>query len=438
MKYQKIYSSHYDLDHTGKTLVTSKLQELIDLASEKHAKLIIEKGIYLISSLFLKSNMELHLAEGAVLLGTTEEDTYPIIPTRVAGIEMDWYAGIINIMNQKNVILSGSGKIDGQGPYWWRKYWGDDMKGGMRKDYDEKKLRWACDYDCMRTRNILVSNCEHVLLKDFTSYQSGFWNIHLLYSKYIQVSGIHIASSDKMSPSTDGIDVDSCEQVLIENCELACNDDSIAIKSGRDLDGLRVGKPCRDITIKNCVLKAGFGITLGSELSGGIENIQIDHILYEGTDCGFRIKSSKTRQGYIQNVLISNLCFHNVKYLFHICLNWNPNYCECKIPDGYQGDIPKHWKVLTQESNQSIKTKISNILIQHITADYDTCYDGISRAFHIEGFEEEPIRNVQFRKMNITCKEYGVIEGVQNISFDQVVISAKKMRNKENDSYDNR
>lgn len=436
--YQKIVSSNYDLDKTGTKLMTKELQDLIDLAGRKHAKLVIEKGIYLTASLFLKSNMELYLEEGAVLLGTIDESCYPIIPTRVAGIEMDWYAGLVNVIGQENVVISGPGKIDGQGPYWWRKYWGEDMHGGMRKSYDEQQLRWACDYDCMRLRNVLIMNSQHISLKDFTSYQSGFWNIHLLYSNQVNVTNVHITSLDQMSPSTDGIDVDSCEHVLIENCFIACNDDSIAIKSGRDADGVRVGRPCRHIKIKNCHLKAGFGITLGSELSGGIENITIQNIDFDGTDCGFRIKSSQTRQGYIKHVFVDKLQLHNVKYLFHICLNWNPNYCECKIPQNYQGSIPKHWTVLTQVMENHSKTKISDILIQRVAANYDHSYTGISRAFHIEGYEDEPIRNLQFKKMNISCKEYGIIEFVQVLSFQDVLITATESRNKENDSYDNR
>ena len=120
-------TSDYKIDTTGKTLVTEVLQELIEKTSNSHGILIIEKGTYLVSSLFLKNNMTLKLEKGAVLLATIEENRYPILPTRVAGIEMPWYVGVLNCISCENVTICGEGMIHGNGPYWWNKYWGVDM-----------------------------------------------------------------------------------------------------------------------------------------------------------------------------------------------------------------------------------------------------------------------------------------------------------------------
>ncbi len=434
----KIYSSAYPLDTTGKTLMTKQLQQLIDLASEQEACLVLEQGVYLTSSLFLKSNMELYLAQGTVLLGTTDEAMYPLIDTRVAGIEMEWYGGILNCIGQENVIVSGPGTIDGQGPYWWGKYWGEDGKGGMRQEYDRQGLRWACDYDCKRVRNVVVSHSHQVVLKDFTSYESGFWNIHILYSQQIHIDGIKIDSYGITSPSTDGIDVDSSTDVIIEHCILACNDDNISIKSGRDMDGMRVGKPCKNIRIQHCIIKAGYGITIGSEVTGGIENIHIEDIIYDTTDCGIRIKSSYVRQGYIKNVYVHQIKLHNVKYLFHFYLDWNRNYCTCTLPANYNQPIPKHWQKLLEVPNSISLTRVSNIDISDVEASYDKDYDGISRAFHIVGYEEEPITNITFSNMSIQCKEYGILHFVKNIQMNQVSISALEQNHQEHDEFDNR
>lgn len=157
-----IESSEYNIDNTGKTLETGKLQSLIDRASKEQATLHLSGGIYLTAALFLKSNMQLVMDEDTVLLGTTDESQYDLVDTRIAGIEMQWYPGVLNIYNQENVTVTG-GSIDGQGPYWWAKYWGVDMKGGMRKDYDSKGIRWACDYDCLRVRNMSVQNSSNVI-----------------------------------------------------------------------------------------------------------------------------------------------------------------------------------------------------------------------------------------------------------------------------------
>ena len=235
-------SSEQNIDNTGATLVTAQLQALIDETAAAGGILILENGTYQTASLFLKSGMEFHMEENTVLLGTTDESQYPIIDTRVAGIEMKWYPGVLNVNDQKDVVISG-GTVNGQGEYWWSKYWGDDMQGGMRKEYDARGLRWACDYDCMRVRNVVVMNSSNVTLKDVTSTRSGFWNFHVCYSHDIHIDGVKITSCGTHSPSTDGIDIDSCHDVLIENCVTSCNDDSICIKSGRDGDGIRVGRP---------------------------------------------------------------------------------------------------------------------------------------------------------------------------------------------------
>lgn len=433
------YSSAYGIDNSGTRLVTQQLQELIDETAKVSGKLILETGKYLTASLFLKSNMEFHFEEGAVLLATTDESQYPILPTRVAGVEMDWYPGVLNCNGQSHVTVSGNGSINGQGEYWWNKYWGEDQKGGMRKEYDAKGLRWACDYDCMRVRNVVVMDSREVLLRDFTSNQSGFWNVHICYSSHVHVDGIQIMASGKESPSTDGIDIDSCDHVLVENCVTFCHDDSICIKSGRDADGLRVNRPCHDIEVRNCRILAGFGVTIGSEVSGGVYNITLKNLDYEGTDCGFRIKSSLARRGYIRDVLVDGLKMHNVKYPFHMNLNWNPAYSYCELPKDYQGEVADAWKKLLEQIPDSVPlTEVSDIRIQNVTVWNDDNYKGISRAFHLEGFPTQPINRIHFENMELQCKEFGVLDYVKDISMAQVSVSVSESHNAQNDEYDNR
>ncbi len=431
--------SERTIDRTGASLVTEQLQQLIDETAAAGGILLLEKGIYLTASLFLKGHMEFRFEEGAVLLGTTDESRYPVIPTRAAGVEMDWYPGILNCNGQKDVIVSGPGVIDGQGEYWWSKYWGADTKGGMRKDYDARGLRWACDYDCMRVRNVVVMESEDVVLKDFTSTRSGFWNVHVCYSRNVHIDGVKITACGLASPSTDGIDIDSCEHVLVENCVTDCNDDSICIKSGRDADGLRVNRPCHDITVQNCEIRAGFGVTIGSEVSGGVYDVTLRNIRYHGTDCGFRIKSSIARRGYIKDVLVENLDMVNVKYPIHLFLNWNPAYSYCQLPEGYDGPVPEHWKkLLAQIPDDVPKTRVSNLVIRNVKSRNEEGYEDISRAFHIEGFSDMPICGLHFENVSIQCRELGVINYTEDITFKDVNISVCGARDEKNDAYDNR
>ena len=425
----------FNVDNSGEVLVTDKIQEILN--SNTGNTIIFDEGKYLVSSLFIKSDTKI-VFENAYLIATTDETKYPVLDTRVAGIEMPWYVGVLNVIDQTNVEISGKGTIDGSGPYWWNKYWGNDMHGGMRAKYDKLGLRFACDYDCRRIRNLVVSNSSNIKISDISSVDSGFWNVHILYSHDVVIDNIKIKSDDYMSPSTDGINIDSSYDVEVKNCTLACNDDSICIKSGRDADGIRANRPSHDVNIHDCTILSGFGITIGSELSGGVYNINISNIKYEGTDCGFRIKSTKTRKGYIKHITISNLEMVNVKYLFHFYLNWNPSYSTCKIPKGYIGEIPAYWNTLCEKVDPSISdTVIEDIDISNVKAYQTSDYKGLARAFNIEGFENQIMSKIKFRNIDATVKEFGIIS-YANVSFENTNINVLSKNNPLNDVYDNR
>ncbi|MDF2934659.1 MAG: endopolygalacturonase [Paenibacillaceae bacterium] len=262
MERSKVFrAGDYGAVPDGTTVATGPIQAAIDAAEAAGGgRVEFDPGTYLTGSLFLKSHVELHVAEGVTLLGVASEEGYPEMWSRVAGIEMNWPAGLVNICGQEHAAVTGPGTIDGQGNYWWDKYW------SMREAYTPRGLRWAADYDCKRPRNLLVLDSSHIRLENFTSLRSGFWNVHICYSEHVTVDGLTIR--ENQGPSTDGIDIDSSSHVLVENCSIDCNDDNLCIKSGRDADGLRVNLPAEHIVIRNCYTGEGAGITLGSETSG--------------------------------------------------------------------------------------------------------------------------------------------------------------------------
>lgn len=419
---KKYIVEDYGAKADGVTLCTKAIQAAIDAAAEDGGMVVLGEGRYLSGSLFLKSGIEFYLSEGTVLLGVQDEAQYPFVASRVAGVEMKWPAGLLNVMNQMDVVISGSGTIDGQGEYWWKKYWGEDRKGGMRAVYEPQGLRWAVDYDCTRPRNIIIIHSDNIELKDFTCLRSGFWNIHLCYSRRIHVDGVHIGENS--GPSTDGIDIDSCDEVLIENAVISCNDDSICLKSGRDADGLRVNRVCENVTIQNCRMYAGSGITLGSETSGGIRNIHIRDNYYEGTDFGFRIKSARTRGGVLENIKVENLELVNVKHTFSFLLDWNPTYSYCALPEGYTGEVSERWQKLIEcvPLEKGIPT-VKNIQIKNIQSHYTEDYDGMAMAFEIEAFEGFPIEEVRFQNVQIAAKSFGKIKGVKNWTFEGLTLT---------------
>ncbi|MEW5288945.1 glycoside hydrolase family 28 protein [Erwinia papayae] len=412
------------------SLSTRAIQAAIDRASAGDT-VLIPAGRFLTGSLFLKSHLTLKLAENAVLLGSQQLEDYPPIATRVAGIDMTWPAGIININQCQNVTVSGPGIVDGQGVIWWHKFWGEDENGGMLAEYNQQDLRWVVDYDCQRPRNVVVYQSHSVALDSFTSRESGFWNIHVCYAKQVVLQGLRVENS--AGPSTDGIDIDSSEQVRVQGCSVSCNDDNICIKSGRGAEAQQLARTARDITIRDCQLLKGSGITLGSETSGGIENIIIEHNRFSGTGVGFRIKSARNRGGWIKNIIVRHLTMEDVCYPFMLQLNWFPQYSYSQQSAGTEQ--PYHWRKLSEGvEGLAGLTKVENILVSHVTSRL-TRADGFSRAFFIEGAVEQPITTLHFSHISVQAQEFGKIAGVKDLMFNQVSVDAPAITLAENDIY---
>lgn len=413
----------------GKTLCTKAFEQAVSAAAECGGTVRVPEGTFLTGAVFLKSNMKLYLAEGSVILGTNEESEYPIVESRVAGVEMSWPAALLNVRDAENVVIYGEGCLDGQGEYWWKKYWGEDRKGGMRAAYEKEGLRWAVDYDCFRVRNIQIFRCKNVKLEGFTSRRPGFWNVHLCYSSELLVSGLTIC--DGMGPSTDGVDIDSCQGVVVEKCKISCNDDSICLKSGRDADGLKVNRVCENVVIRDNLLLEGSGITLGSETSGGIRNVEIKNNRFVGTRNGFRLKSAKTRGGVLENIRVEDLQMENVNSAFSFEFNWNPSYSYCKIPEGYQGEVPEYWHRMAEKVPEKLGIpRARNITVKGvrsvITPEYAMQEE--PEAFHICGLEEAPFEDIYFSDMDLQAESFGCIENVTDFTMEGVRVKVGKYR----------
>jgi len=299
----------------GATNSTAAIQKAIDACSSSGGGSVTFKpGKYVTGALFLKSNVNLRINSEVTLLGSQDDADYPSIFTRVAGIEMKWPAGLINVNDQKNVKISGGGTIDGQGRKWWERYW------TLRLKYEPRGLRWASDYDAERVRLMVLWKSSDVTVENLSLKRSGFWTVQVVYSDHVTVNRIRI--SDNAGPSTDGVDIDSSSYVLVENTDIDNNDDDICLKAGRDFDGLRVNRPTEYIVIRNNIARHGSGVvSFGSETSGGIRRVVVYNNRGIGTNEGIRFKSAKTRGGYVEDVLIRDLKMENVPLPFTFTLS---------------------------------------------------------------------------------------------------------------------
>lgn len=402
------------------TVNSSAIQKAIDDCSAKGGGIVSFKpGTYVTGSIFLKSNVNLRIDKGVLILGSQHFTDYPDIDTRIAGIEMKWPAALINIIGQKNAAVTGDGMVNARGKFCWDKYW------AMRKEYDPKGLRWIVDYDAKRVRTLLVQNSSNITLTTVTYKNAGFWTVQLLYSDHLTVDGVIIRNNeDGHGPSTDGIDVDSSTWTLIQNCDIDCNDDNFCLKAGRDWDGLRVNKPTEYVVIRKCVARRGAGlVTLGSETSGGIRHIMATDLTASNTDNGLRLKSATTRGGTVEDIYFQNIKMDSVKNAFWFTLNWYPAYSYSELPKGYVYDsIPAHWKSMLQKVTPPEKGTpyAKNFYISNVTATHSV------NAFGGTGLETSLLTNFVYSNTMITTANIGVVDFTKDWKFEKVSISTDK------------
>jgi polygalacturonase len=398
----------YGAKGDGKTVDTASIQKAIDAAAKARGTVVFAPGVYLTGSLFLKSGTELRVDAGVEIHGVEDQAGYPVMQTRIAGVEMKWPAALINVYEQSHVKISGKGVIDGEGKIWWDKYW------ALRKDYEPKGLRWAADYDCQRPRLIVIYKSSDVDLQGLELRRSGFWTVHICYSQRVHVDGTTIRNNiGGKGPSTDGIDIDSSSNVLVEHCDIDCNDDDICLKAGRDADGLRVNRPTEKIVIRDNTVRGGAaGITIGSETSGGIRDVEAYRIhVLRPVSNGILFKSASTRGGTIQNIVIHDMDMQGVATPIGITLNWNPSYSYAKMPEGITNP-PDYWKVLTEVvSPEKGLPHFRNVKISDIEA------SDAQRAFSVGSYKDSPLENFEFKNLEIDAKMAGSIQYADHWSF---------------------
>lgn len=415
------YVNDYGALPDGKTLNTKSIQQAIDAcASEGGGIVSFLPGRYLTGSIYLKEGVHFMIPGDVTLLGSTNINDYPEIDTRIAGIEIVWPSALINVLNQQNVMISGDGVIHGQGKLFWDAYW------ELRKEYEAKGLRWIVDYDSKRPRALLVSESSDITVKGLTFQQSGFWTMQLLYSSYCTVDGIIVRNNiDGHGPSTDGVDVDSSSHILIENCDIDCNDDNFCLKSGRDSDGLRVNRPTEYIVIRNCISRSGSGLlTCGSETSGGIRYVLADGLKAKGTNVGIRLKSAMNRGGTTEHIYVRNVEIDSVKTVFEATMNWNPAYSYSTLPKEYEGkSLPEHWTKMLEEVPSSKGTPyFQDIYLSDIRIRNSQTFISVS------GSKNSMMKNFSFRNVNAEVEAVGKINYAKNWIFSNVKIMPQKMK----------
>jgi polygalacturonase len=311
----------------GRTKDTAAIARAIDACSAAGGGTVhFPAGRYLTGSIRLESNITLNLDAGATLLYSGDPADSPLVPSRWEDTTAFTHAPLIYANGKENIAVVGRGTLDGQGRNWWWRAGRNDPRSASVRPAQQAWLRLyariqagaattAADFalaaEYLRPSLVEPYNCRNVLIEGVTLTESPMWMLHPLYSENVEVRGVTFRSD---GPNTDGIDVDSCRDVRISDCFFATGDDCIVIKSGRDQDGRRVGKPTEHVAITNCVMYQGHGaIVIGSETSGDVRDVVASNIVAKGTDRGIRIKSQRGRGGVVENVRCDNFVIEDAR-----------------------------------------------------------------------------------------------------------------------------
>ncbi|MCB9770077.1 MAG: glycoside hydrolase family 28 protein [Candidatus Omnitrophica bacterium] len=296
----------------GLTLNTQAFARAINGCAEAGGgKVLVPPGIWLTGAIHLRSHVNLHIQEGAEIRFSTDPDDYlPPVFVRWAGFECYNYSPLIYARDCQNIAITGDGCLNGQGPYWWD--WAElqDRVAGelyalVLKETPVENRVFGNPEEPLRPQFIQPIDCDNVLIEGISILAGPFWTVHAVYCEDFIARGVKVITD---GPNNDGINLDSCKNALVEDCFLWTGDDCVAIKSGLNEDGWRVGRPCENVIVRHCRMERGHGgVVIGSEMSGGVRNIYVHDCEFSGTEIGIRLKSTRGRGGVVENVWCRNL-----------------------------------------------------------------------------------------------------------------------------------
>jgi hypothetical protein len=362
-------------------------------------RVVVPRGKFLTGPIHLRSQVELHLEEGAeVIFSDRFEDYLPVVPVRTGGIEILNYSPLIYAKDCTNIAVTGKGTLNGNAANWWKwksKETARHFKMGIEGVPVEKRVFGTSEAG-IRPNFLCLMNCRNILLEDFTIGSGPNWTIHPVYCENITIRGVIV---DTEGPNNDGIDPDSCRDLLIERCTFSTGDDCVVLKSGYNEDGWRVGRPTENVIMRHCSSKRGHGgLVIGSEMSGDVRNVFMHDCEFDGTDRAIRIKSRRGRGGVVERVYARDIKVRDMKEEV-IILNMD-----------YSSD-----------KNAATNDKapvFRDMCFERITG------DGAPVAIRITGEPDSLVGNIRFREMKIAAKRGVIANHVKGLRFENLTIDA--------------
>jgi len=388
--------SDYGAVNDGKTINTLAIQSAIDkCSSEGGGVLVVPKGTFLTGAIFLKKGVNLFIEKEGVLKGSTRQSDYPQINTRWEGIERVWTSALVNAEGITNIEINGEGVIDGSGAEWPKFVRQNPQQlSQASRDSLSKIPRLG------RPRLVCFKECSKVHIANIRLLNQAVWCIHILYCKDVKIENVNI-TADHTIPSSDGMDIDSSNGVLITGCSIDVNYDCISIKSGKDDDGVRVNRPSENIIVEKCDFGYGHGgVAMGSETSGGIHNVEIRNCTVDaGNWAPIRFKTQPGRTNVVENIAFRDIQMKDAKMAFEMNMEWR------MVPP-----IAPPSKVLPI---------FRNIHFINITG-------SAASVGSMHGLKDSPIKNVTFKDCKISAQKGFRVDNIENIDFSGLTIEVKE------------
>ncbi|MBO9622372.1 MAG: glycoside hydrolase family 28 protein [Sphingomonas sp.] len=406
----------------GTTLNTDAIARAIAAcAAAGGGRVLVPAGDFVTGAVHLKSNVELHLVEGATLRFSTDPAHYPMVFTRWEGIELINYSPLIYAYKARNIAVTGKGTLDGQGSaqHWWswKGPWGGTTEHGWREGLPnqrpararlfqmaedrvpvEKRVFGPGSY--LRPPFIQPYLCENVLIEGVRIRNSPFWNVHPVLCRNVTLRGLDIFGH---GPNNDGTDPESVDMMLIEDCTFDTGDDCIAVNSGRNEDGRRIGVPSQNILIRNCRMKEGHGgITVGSQISGGARWVFAERCRLDSPELSYaiRFKNNALRGGLLEHFYYRDLDVGQVSQAAIAC---DFNYEE--------------------GANGRFKPILRDIRIERLRA------TGAVRVLDSQGLPGAPVTDITLRDCSFDgVTQPSVIRHTERLALDNVRVNGAVVR----------
>jgi len=433
----------------GQFLCTQAFADAISAVSKKGGgRVIVPHGIWLTGPITLISNLEIHTETGSLIVFSTDKSLYPLVETNFEGFDTWRCTSPVNGRNLENIAITGQGIIDGSGEAWrsvkrekltesqWKKL---VATGGLVSENGKtwypsqqfingekvaemnvpRNLKTKAEFEQIRDflRPVMISliSCKKVLIDGPTFQNSPAWCIHPLMCEDFTMRNTTVRNP-WFSQNGDGIDIESCKNSIIHDSNFDVGDDAICIKSGKDKEGRDRGKPNENLIVKNCIVYHGHGgVTVGSEMSGGVRNLHVSNCTFMGTDVGLRFKSNRGRGGVVENIYISDIEMINIPtQAISFNLYYSGRSASEDIEAGDNSSVEKLLPV-TEETPQ-----FKNIFI------HDVNCKGALQGIFLQGLPEMMLENIQLENIRMEA-DYGMIcTDAKNVKIKNLTLKTKK------------